>query len=292
MPAAKREPAAAPGAPPLEPMLAREFEEAARAGRVAYPALVQPKLDGVRVLASSGALWSRRGSSFGHLARVRAALRALPEGVVLDGELYAHGLGFQRVVSLVRNVGSAAGERELELHAFDVAAAPPALLPPGAPFAARLELLRALAARLDPAVVRVVETREAAGRAAVDGALRGYLERGYEGAVVRDPASPYAAGRRSAGLLKYKRFATDEFEVVRAEEAGGKDAGTAVLVCRAANGREFRVRPEGPREARAELLARARRGGLGGARLTVRYQELTRGGVPRFPVGVGLRDYE
>jgi hypothetical protein len=26
--------------------------------------------------------------------------------------------------------------------------------------------------------------------------------------------------------------------------------------------------------------------------LTVRYQELTDDGLPRFPVGVGLRDYE
>jgi DNA ligase-1 len=29
-----------------------------------------------------------------------------------------------------------------------------------------------------------------------------------------------------------------------------------------------------------------------GKRLTVRYQELTDGGVPRFPVGVAVRDYE
>ena len=51
------------------------------------------------------------------------------------------------------------------------------------------------------------------------------------------------------------------------------------------------VRPRGSREQRRawlldfDRLCRDRQ-------LTVRYQELSRDGVPRFPVGVSVRDYE
>ena len=41
---------------------------------------------------------------------------------------------------------------------------------------------------------------------------------------------------------------------------------------------------------RADMLRRAPE--LLGKKLTVRYQEMTDGGVPRFPVGVAVRDYE
>ena len=53
--------------------------------------------------------------------------------------------------------------------------------------------------------------------------------------------------------------------------------------------RSFRL-PITRREQRAEWLARAP--DLVGKALTVKYFQLSDDGVPRFPVGIALRDYE
>lgn len=275
---------------PPRPMLAQDYT----GRRARFPCYVQPKLDGVRLMGHfDGHVESRGGTPFPHLTRVSGALEALPTGVVLDGELYVHGAGFQRIVSLVRN---ASDPREanatLQYHVFDIASWPATLLPPGAPYSDRLALVRRLVARLDPAVVKVVDTGRAESEADVERALDQAVASGYEGIVIRDPSAPYLAGKRSPGLLKYKRFVTDEYAIVSVEEASGKDRGTAVFVCATPAGREFRARPEGTHEDRAALLRRWRGGELRGAKLTVRYQDLSRDGVPRFPIGVAVRDYE
>ena len=63
-----------------------------------------------------------------------------------------------------------------------------------------------------------------------------------------------------------------------------------VWECQTPDGQTFRVRPRGTQEARRELFENG--GDYVGQQLTVRYQELTDDGVPRFPVGIAIRDYE
>jgi DNA ligase-1 len=50
------------------------------------------------------------------------------------------------------------------------------------------------------------------------------------------------------------------------------------------------VRPEGTLEVRRKFLEEKDR--YIGKQLTVRFQNLTALGIPRFPVGVVVRDYE
>jgi DNA ligase-1 len=50
------------------------------------------------------------------------------------------------------------------------------------------------------------------------------------------------------------------------------------------------VRPRGTHEDRADLFKDG--DSYIGKKLTVRYQELTEDGIPRFPVGIAFRDYE
>ena len=275
-----------PAAAIPSPMLAKVYDPA----RASFPCIVQPKLDGVRLLVRRRVggqleLFSRTGKPLDHLAGMLEAdltLSRLPQGVVLDGELYVHGAGFQTVVSLVRNKGMSDARREkLEYHVYDLVEA--------APYeqrAAHLErLLKGQMKR-----VRLVTSEPAAGPADVDAALRRYMRAGYEGVIVRDPAAPYAVGRRSPGLLKYKLFRDDEFRIIAVVEASGKDAGTAVLRCVTKEGREFNVRPQGTREHRGHLLRDASL--IIGKQLTVRFQELSDDLVPRFPIGIAVRDYE
>ena len=55
-------------------------------------------------------------------------------------------------------------------------------------------------------------------------------------------------------------------------------------------GNEFTVRPEGSYEHRKKLNRNATK--YIGKKLTMKFQAYTKGGVPRFPVGISIRDYE
>ena len=91
-------------------------------------------------------------------------------------------------------------------------------------------------------------------------------------------------------LQKYKEFLDTEYPVIGFKEGEGAEAGCVIWLCRTPEGREFACRPRGTREDRQALFADG--ASYVGKPLTVRYQELTDEGLPRFPVGITFRDYE
>jgi DNA ligase-1 len=100
--------------------------------------------------------------------------------------------------------------------------------------------------------------------------------------MLRQPGSAYQAGR-SPTLLKVKTFADAEARVVGHEPGRGRHKGRlgALLV----------ELPDGVRFAVGTGLTDAERADAPpvGSTITFRYQELTDGGVPRFPSYVGVR---
>lgn len=116
-----------------------------------------------------------------------------------------------------------------------------------------------------------------------------YVAEGYEGIMLRNAAGVYR-GVRSKELQKYKEFQDDEYEVIDFRQGEGQEEGCVLWVCRTPSGTPFSVRPRGTREDRAALYQKG--ADYVGQRLTVRFQELTDDGVPRFPVGIAFRDYE
>jgi DNA ligase-1 len=112
---------------------------------------------------------------------------------------------------------------------------------------------------------------------------------GYEGVMVRNCDSLYKSGYRSKDLQKYKEFIDDEFEIVGGQEATGEDKGTVIFECMSKKC-VFSVRPRGSREFRRQMWENLQT--YIGKKLTVRYQNLSELGVPRFPVGISVRDYE
>jgi hypothetical protein len=117
-----------------------------------------------------------------------------------------------------------------------------------------------------------------------------FEEEGFEGLMIRNLESPYELDKRSKHLQKVKTFIDEEFPIVGYYEATGNDRGTPIWECEAPNGRRFRARPMGTLAERRELWAN--RDAMIGRPLTVRFFEYTDDGVPRFPVGVAIRDYE
>ena len=108
--------------------------------------------------------------------------------------------------------------------------------------------------------------------------------------MIRDKDSVYEVGQRSNYLLKFKDFQTEEYEITGANTGHGRDANAVVWICKTKSGHQFTVRPEGTIVDREKWYKN--RDDYLGKLLTVRFQNLTALGVPRFPVGVTVRDYE
>jgi len=284
------------------PMKAQSFSKAAR--HIEYPAAGQRKFDGVRCMAmeatgfpSNIALLTRKNKEFAGLNQLRAeiALLNLPPSIVLDGELFSETLTFQRVTGLVRKFPENLTEQDyadldqVSYRIYDLIN----LSNPTMPFVGRYRLLQSLLNAVPSANrPRLILTRNV--RINNEGDVvrwLGQFEReGYEGLMVRNLESPYELDKRSKHLQKVKTFIDAEFPIVGYYEATGNDRGTPVWECEAPNGRRFRARPMGTLEERRELWAN--RDAMIGRPLTVRFFEYTDDGVPRFPVGVTIRDYE
>jgi len=274
------------------PMLAPSKIYPHFAAKLTFPVFVQPKFDGTRLIAivKDGVceLWSRTRKRVNSLPHIAAALEdAFPSGYfIFDGEAYVHSMNddFEGLMSLIRSAEPADGHEVIEYHIYDQPIE-------GRNFAARNESLGLLLMDVaQPSPIVRVRTETAANHAEIMACHERNLEAGYEGSMIRGNG-PYEGGKRSHHLQKLKNFVDAEYEIVGAEEGRGKDGGTVgSFVCRTPHGKEFRCRLKATYARRAELFQRPEQ--WQSKRLTVAYQNLTAEGIPRFPVGKAIRDYE
>ncbi|MBT6184257.1 MAG: hypothetical protein HOI07_05870 [Betaproteobacteria bacterium] len=244
------------------PMLANKWED--RQKYITEPFYVQPKIDGIRLLVSNKGCFSRTGKP---VKGVEHLARGLKDGEYLDGECYVPKKTFEEITSMFKM-----NPESLEFHVFDYFD----LNRPNLTFEERKERTS-----VDTFLVKkVVEIQKYHDM---------FVRDGHEGIMIREASSVYEIGKRSNHLLKYKAFQTDEFPIVDVKEGTGREKGTAIWVCKAGE-HHFSAKPEGTLEVRRKLLEDKDK--YIGKQLTVRYQNLTALGVPRFPVGIVIRDYE
>lgn len=229
------------------------------------------KLDGVRAYWDGKQFLSRQGNLFHAPAWFTAGLPEAP----LDGELWIDRKKFQRTVSIVRRQDKSDLWKELRFLVFD---APQA----GGGFEDRLRFLKDALAREAPKFAQ----QHAHERCRSLDALRAELSRiealGGEGLMLREPGSKYAVGR-STTLLKVKTFHDAEALVVGHQAGAGRHAGRlGALLARLPDGTDFAIGTGFTDKQRSNPPAV-------GATVTFRYQELSDGGVPRFPSYVGVR---
>lgn len=264
------------------PMLAKNYDD--EKSKVTFPALVQPKLDGMRVIASlvDGMvdLRSRKGKRL-NIPHVQKELESVFVGVyadwILDGEIYIHGVNFNNIISWTKKQQPESSR--LEYHVYDSIS--------DEPFEKRYKKLRVLKGLSSS--IKIVDTIEVYSHEAIVQTHEEYVKLGYEGVMVRWGNEPYQIDKRSSNLLKYKLFKTDEFEIVGATE-NTNSPGQCSFYLVTKDGKYFDCKPEGTAEFRERCWADHER--LIGEMMTVKYFELTPDGVPRFPVGLEIRNYE
>jgi ATP-dependent DNA ligase len=279
------------------PMLAHDFNK--RGHNITFPCYVQRKYDGTRCVAvpsvvtnSAGqserhcGLFSRNRKAYPNLDHIKAELAVLPPSLILDGELYSDELTFQDIVGMVKreslNAGDEVKQLKVQFHVYDIIS--------DAPYEERLGRLQALMAAYKFRYIKLVKTEVAAAKEDIKRLHAAYVAEGYEGIMLRNATGLYKVGNRSADLQKYKEFLDTEYPVTGFKEGEGAEAGCVIWLCKTPEGREFACRPRGTRESRQELFLDG--ASYVGKPLTVRYQELTDEGLPRFPVGIAFRDYE
>jgi DNA ligase-1 len=276
------------------PMLAHRYDK--HSSKISFPCWVQPKLDGVRMIAKKEngniSMWSRKGKQMVIPDKIGSQLNLmLDEGQCVDGEVYVHDWTFQRIISAVKK--KRADTEMLEYHIYD--SPHPALS-----FEERVPK-RGLTSSMfpdycknwsgkSPANVAFVQTIDIENQEEFDLYESKFISDGYEGMMVRNQNSLYKYKHRSYDLQKVKRFVDKEFRIIGGKDGTGRETGLVIFKCVTNDGSEFDVRPMGTHEDRAEIYKNL--SSYIGKDLTVKYQELTDDGIPRFPVGVSVRDYE
>ncbi len=230
------------------------------------------KLDGVRAFWDGKQFVSRQGNRY---LAPDWFVAGLP-GVALDGELWIGRKQFQRTVSIVRRQDQSELWQEVRFLVFDAPAC-------AGGYEDRLKFLaEAIRAERQP-YARLHEQQRCRGLAELRKELARVEALGGEGLMLRQPGSAYEVGR-SFTLLKIKTFHDAEAVVLGHQAGKGKFKGLlGALTVQLPDGTEFSV---GTGFTDAQRAAPPPVGSL----ITFRYQELTDGGVPRFPSFVRCAD--
>ncbi|MDR1282393.1 MAG: hypothetical protein LBK99_16460 [Opitutaceae bacterium] len=227
----------------------KPFEFASRSGMKVYdekappvlPAIAQPKLDGVKAIATRDGLATRTGNPITtqpHLNRRLRLFFLLNPKARLEGELYRHGKPLPEIASAVRHGGSRSSAK-LQLHVF--------------PTGAKGEKLP-----LPVFGIRRVKSTPVSSQANLDKHYRTVLKQGYEGQVIRSG---------DGTVTKRKPVQDGEFRLVSHRVGKPGKVGSATFVTE--GGQKFRA------------IASPGFTAAPGTLVTIKYQKLTRRGVPR-----------
>ena len=252
------------------------------------------KLDGVRctVFKKDGETFfqSRGGEAYPVIEEIaneleEAFFKDYPDSFV-DGEMYLHGMYLEDITACVKKHNE--DTKRIEFHVFD--------------WVHRKQDKRGWlkryisylsAVNLCSSISRVVPV-SAFQCSSEDYMLRThdvYVERGYEGIILRDELEPYSFGNRTTGIIKYKVPESAEFLVVAIEL--DKNGG-GVPVCRylTPDGKEatFKAPFAATMEKRKDLWENQEN--YIGQYLTVDFEKLSKYGVPTKPIGKAFRDLD
>lgn len=229
------------------------------------------KLDGVRAYWDGSKFLSRQGNVFHAPAWFT---KGLPN-IALDGELWMDRKKFQQTVSIVRRQDGGDLWKKLVYAVFDVPDSTD-------PFERRLKTVQDTFRTEKAPYGRALYQVRCDGMDHLQSELARINSLGGEGLMLRQPGSAYEAGR-SQTLLKVKTFHDSEAHVVEHLPGAGRHKGRlGALLVELPNGKQFSV-GTGFSDAERENPPAI------GTLITFRFQELTDGGIPRFPAFVRLR---
>ena len=297
----KNEPPAIKG-----PMLAHKYEHGKT--NLNYPVGCTVKLDGIRCLIRRDndkiIYRSRNNKEYKHLSVFDDCMtkffELLPPSIELDGEMYSDELTFNDISSVFRkekNTDNQQMIKYIKYYIFDCNLEKPyedrwtVLVNAYNKFCKEFDGIN---------MIVVVNTFWAKNDNELMSFHRYARSKGYEGTMIRKlymsdktpkgfTSSLYLSGRKN-NILKLKDIEEEEGEILGVEEGKGREKGLALIKVKDPRGNEFSVRPSATFEQRKVWFDDPSL--IVGRKMTYQYQNLSEFGVPRFPVGKDIRDYE
>lgn len=275
---------------PTRPMLAQSYDKHAK--KIKFPCYLQGKYDGLRSLFGCDSFISRQGKVFSvlsHLAGEASQLLGCVKNIIghnqvmLDGELYTDNLNFQEIVSGIKRDEVNKLTTQIEYHVYDIV-----LL--DTTYHDRLKIINEAFRLTKPTMLKNVLTHIINQSDEISTFHSTYVSSGKEGVMLRNADGLYTPDKRSYDLQKVKSFNDDEFEII---DWSVDKNNHAVFTCVTKAGDKFDVKPSGDNEIRDWYTDNADK--LIGGMLTVKFFGYTTGekSVPRFPVGVKVKnEYE
>lgn len=285
-----------PSKKPDLPMLALEYN-AQEISNYAY----QPKLDGVRCIASNKGLISRKNTFITSCPHINMLTNLLPDGIKLDGELYVEKVGFQIINGMTRQFNVTPKHYSLKYHIFDMIDIEnnfperinqvqitieqmysnflliQEMYKQHVPFntqeayrSFRLYTNKEFPIKLVPTTFAIGLNNQKAKE------LLNLHNKEYEGVIFRTLDTPYQMNQRSSSLLKMKLFRDKEFKIIDIEERKNL---TCVFVCKHPSGESFCVTPSCTNDRKRTILVNKSK--YIGKWLKVKYDSTTNSGVPR-----------
>ena len=282
----------------IRPMLAQKFDKSKykkKVKKIEFPCYGQPKYDGIRCLMfkknGKVIMESRKGTEFMNFEVLRNEfLEELGEyDYVFDGELYSNLYPFEKVNGLVRlkkpNKELIDEINTLNYVIYDI-------INPNnlkMTFEQRYKIIQSLEKNKKKRfkLIEFCETYVIPKLSDVDKFHDKFVEEGFEGLVLRNMNGIYEINKRSYDLQKYKKTMDEEFLITGFTDGVGDEKGLIIFECATEDGKTFNVRPRGSHEYRRELYLKGK--SLIGLKLTVIFQEYSKDGIPRFPVGKSIR---
>lgn len=284
-----------------KPMLAKKQCDASVDTLLKFPFYMQRKLDGNRCLIHNDGIkltaYTRNGKQITTIDHILDELDGvIPEGVTLDGELYAHGIPLQTIVSYIKRKQVATAS--IQYHVYDLIT--------DDVFSKRLERLESILSGFKSKVsssIKLVETTlikpEDSSLGVLTNLVKAYRERGYEGGIGRSDYTVYRGvlkkvgyedGKRSGSLVKFKEWESEEFNIV---DIIPSEDGWARLVCEYRIGfATKKVTVSCPGDMNFKYHVMQNKDEYIGKKVTCDFAYWTNDHVPFHPTAVAIRDYE
>lgn len=255
----------------------------------------QPKLDGIRCIVTKDGMFSRHGKEIISAPHIRKSLEPVFQkypDLILDGELYNHDLNedFNQIISLARKTKPTEedlkmSEQKIQYWIYDL----PSCLENFSDRNWELTKLFQDNKEFQKYCINV-ETNMVLSDEEVQNKLEYYLDKGYEGAIVR-LNKPYE-NKRTNSLLKVKKFEDEEFVIVDIEEGRGNLAGKAGRIIVDVDGKRVSAGLKFSHEDAAEIWINKDR--YIGKKATIKYFNRTPDGSLRFPkcIQIDRESYE
>lgn len=238
---------------------------------------VQWKYDGNRCLITRQGdeviAYSRKGKQIFSIGHILSDV-SIPDGTILDGELYCHGIPLPTIRSWISK--NQPDTLKLSYHVYDVVAP--------ISYSWRLKMLNQFEFGDKVEVVPTIKWADLRDPS-IETLMTKAQSHGYEGLILRQDGKTYEVGKRSKSLIKVKSFLDSEFVVITIYMS---EKGMPMATCYLDENKTFDVVLPGSRKEKHQQFARKEF--YLGKTLTVEFSQWTPDGIPFHAVAKCWRD--